>query len=68
MGALPEVIANFESEWIARDATPKGIADLLSAFLEKKLPLHSSQVLRDVVEQNYSFDRALQAYERFLIQ
>ena len=35
VGALPEVMRNFEPAWIAKDATPEGIADLLRAFLEE---------------------------------
>ena len=67
VGALPEVMRNFEPAWIAKDATPEGIADLIYAFLENKLPFHSSQELRGVIEQDYSYERALLAYERFLL-
>jgi glycosyltransferase involved in cell wall biosynthesis len=68
VGALPEVMRRFEPAWIARDATSEGIADILGTFLEGSLPLHSPQVLRGVLEQEYSYERALLAYERFLFQ
>ena len=67
VGALPEVMQNFEPQWIARDATPEGIADLLVAFLQNRLPIHPPQELYDGVERKYSFERAMMAYERFLI-
>jgi glycosyltransferase involved in cell wall biosynthesis len=67
VGALPEVIENFEPEWIARDATPEGIADLLVAFLENRLPTHPPLELRDGVERQYSFERALMVYEQLLL-
>jgi len=67
VGALPEVMRDFQMEWIARDATTEGIADLLSAFLDKKLPSSSFCDIRAMIEQKYSYELALSAYERFLL-
>lgn len=67
VGALPEVMQNFEREWIARDATPAGIADLLDAFLKNHLPARSPQELHNVIERKYSYEQAIIAYEHFLI-
>jgi len=68
VGALPEVMQKFKSEWIARDATPAGIADLLVAFLQNRLPTYSPQELHDVVERKYAFEQALNAYECLLLR
>jgi len=68
VGALPEVMQNFESEWIAKNATAEGIADLLIAFLKNLLPTHSPQELHDVVERMYSCEQAMMSYEHFLIR
>ena len=67
VGALPEVMADFESEWIAQDATPEGIADLLVAFLQDRLPTHPPQELHNRVERKYPFEQAYNAYERLLL-
>jgi glycosyltransferase involved in cell wall biosynthesis len=68
VGALPEVMQNFEPAWIARDATSEGIANILLAFLRKLLPYHEPQELHNLVEQNYSAEKAVNAYERLLLQ
>jgi glycosyltransferase involved in cell wall biosynthesis len=67
VGALPEVMQNFEPEWIARDMTPEGIADLLVAFLQNRLPTHPPQELHNMIERKYSYEQAMMAYEHFLI-
>ena len=67
VGALPEVMRNFEPGWIASDATPEGIADLLVAFLQNRLPTHPPQELHNMIERKYSCGQALMAYERFLM-
>jgi glycosyltransferase involved in cell wall biosynthesis len=64
VGALPEVMRNFQPEWIAHDATAEGIADLMCAFLNKSLPPFSYRDVQDVIEKKYSFECALTAYER----
>jgi glycosyltransferase involved in cell wall biosynthesis len=66
VGALPEVMGDFEPEWIARDSTPEGIADLLVAFMQNRLPTHPPQDLRDRVMRKYSFEQSLNAYENIL--
>jgi glycosyltransferase involved in cell wall biosynthesis len=66
VGALPEVMHNFEPKWIARDATSEGIADLLLAFLQRRLPSHQPKELHDLVKQKYSAEKAVDAYERLL--
>ena len=68
IGALPEVMRNFQTEWIARDATAGGIADLMSAFLNDRLPPCSARDVRDVIERKYSYERALSAYERLFTE
>jgi len=68
VGALPEVMRNFQAEWIAHDATANGIADLLTVFLGKRLPPSSFRDIRTVIEREYSYESALSAYERFLTE
>jgi glycosyltransferase involved in cell wall biosynthesis len=66
VGALPEVIGEFEPRWIARDSTPSGCATLIGDFLDRKLPDHGAPELRARLEQRFSFDRGLAAYTRAL--
>jgi len=66
VGALPEVMQKFEPKWIARDATSEGIADLLLAFLQRRLPSHPRNELHNLVKQYYSAEKAVNAYERLL--
>jgi glycosyltransferase involved in cell wall biosynthesis len=66
IGALPEVMGDFQKGWIARDASVKGIADLLLAFLDKKLPLSSFGDIQAVIKRKYLYESALLAYERLL--
>ncbi len=67
VGALPEVMRDFQPGWIARDATVESIADLIITFLDKKLIINSYDSIKSVLEQKYSYNSALLAYERFLI-
>lgn len=66
VGALPEVMRNIEPRWIARDSNPKGIADLIIAFIKKDLPVHSPHELHRLIEQEYSCEKAMNSYERFI--
>ncbi len=66
VGALPEVMRKIEGEWIAKDATAEGIADLMTAFLRGLLPVHSPEELHELVKQEYSSEKAVNAYERLL--
>lgn len=67
VGALPEVMQHFEPQWIARGYAPEDIADLLCAYLEGDLPVHSAEVLRKTILERYAFPRAQDAYERILL-
>jgi len=67
VGALPEVMCDFQTEWISRDATPKGIFDIISAFLDKRLQTLSLLDIRNIIRQKYSYESALLTYEHFLI-
>jgi glycosyltransferase involved in cell wall biosynthesis len=68
VGALPEVMRNFQPEWIARDSTAEGIADLMCSFLNKSLPPFSYRDVQDVIKKKYSFECALTAYERLFFE
>ena len=67
IGALPEVMRDFETNWIARDASVQGIADLLSSFLNKQLPPASYGDIRNLLDKKYSFETALSAHERLYL-
>lgn len=62
VGALPEIIARIEPQWLSRDNSATAIAGLLAAFVEHRLPVHSPQRLRRFVEENYSRSKALSEY------
>lgn len=59
VGALPEIINRIERQWLARDNSAEAIAELMLAFIEKRLPDHSAQELRHFVEENYDRAKAL---------
>jgi glycosyltransferase involved in cell wall biosynthesis len=54
VGAIPEVIAEFELSWLARSARTSDIADLLRQFLTGKLPDHPPAKLNKQVCRKYS--------------
>lgn len=68
VGALPEVVGDFEPRWIARSSSPECIADLICSYLHGDLPVHDPQVLRAILGERYSFARALSCYEKLLVE
>lgn len=68
VGALTEVVGSFEPAWIAESNTPDDIASLIIAYLQKRLPSHSSIQLRSTIEEKYGFAAALTQFESFLVQ
>ena len=64
VGALPEVMRNFEPQWIASNRTPKGISDLIISYLSGSLPSHPPDELRAVINLQYTTEKAVMAYER----
>jgi len=67
VGALPEVMRNFEPRWIASDHTPEAIAHLICSHLEGKLPVHTPEELRSNIMQRYTVERAIAEYEQILL-
>jgi glycosyltransferase involved in cell wall biosynthesis len=61
VGALPEIISRIEPRWLARDNSAQSIAELMSDFIDGKLPVHASSKIREFVVANYSQENALQA-------
>jgi glycosyltransferase involved in cell wall biosynthesis len=59
VAAIPELLSNFETAWLARSADEAGIDELIGAFLSGKLPMHSPADLRDRTEELYSHDARL---------
>lgn len=66
VGALPEVMQNFEPRWVASDNTPEAIAYLICSYLEGKLPVHTPEELRSVIARRYTVERAITEYEQIL--
>lgn len=56
VAAIPEVMSNFEEQWLAAAADEGAIADLIGAYLSGKLPAHSPENLRRRTEELYSQD------------
>lgn len=66
VGALPEVMRNFEPRWVALDYTPEAIADLICAYLSGALPKHTAEELRRIIAQRYVVEDAIAEYDRIL--
>lgn len=54
VAAIPEVISNFESQWLARSADEGAIADLIEAHLSGRLPTYTPEELRRRTQELYS--------------
>ena len=67
VGALPEVMKHFEPAWVALGREPSALADLLCVYLDGRLPDHRPDVLRGILSERFSFERALEMYERILL-
>lgn len=65
VGALPEVVSQFEREWIARDASPAGIGELLCRFLEGDLPDVDPERVAERL-RHFSLARGLSEYSAAL--
>jgi glycosyltransferase involved in cell wall biosynthesis len=59
VAAIPELLSNFDSRWLARSADEHAIADLISAFLSHELPAHSPAELRQRAQELYSQEKRL---------
>jgi glycosyltransferase involved in cell wall biosynthesis len=67
IGALPEVLNNFEPRWVARGSTSDDIAELICAQLEGRLPSHQASSLRETIGQRYGLEAALDRFEKLLL-
>ncbi|MGE5321641.1 MAG: glycosyltransferase family 4 protein [Actinomycetota bacterium] len=54
VAAIPEVISNFESQWLARSADEDAIADLIEAYLSERLPAYAPAEVRRRTQELYS--------------
>ncbi len=59
VGAIPEIVADVEPQWLAADESTEAIARLLLAFLRNNLPHHDPARLRAAVAGKYSKDEVL---------
>lgn len=59
VAAIPEVMCNFEEQWLAASADEGAIADLIGAHLAGRLPAHAPEALRRRTEELYSQDDRL---------
>ncbi len=60
VGAIPEVLRNFEPAWMADSASVEGITDLLRKFLNGELPRHAPEELHKKVETLYARDNIVE--------
>lgn len=67
VAAIPEVVCNFEKQWLARSADESAIAELIGAFLSGSLPMHSPAELRRRTEELYSQEERLRQLESVLL-
>jgi glycosyltransferase involved in cell wall biosynthesis len=59
VGAIPEIIRQFEPSWLARSAQTEDIADLLRQYLTDKLPQHAPSQLHEQAHRDYSREQVL---------
>jgi glycosyltransferase involved in cell wall biosynthesis len=62
VGALPEIIEQIEPRWLARDNSAEAIAEIMSDFIQGRLPVHGSAEIRSFVEANYDESFALERF------
>ncbi|MGC2741659.1 MAG: glycosyltransferase family 4 protein [Candidatus Angelobacter sp.] len=67
VGAIPEVINNFEPRWLSRSNDHDAIADLLSEYLSGALPSHAPAALRRRTEELYSQDARVSELVKFAL-
>lgn len=65
VGALPDIVKQFQREWIAPSASPQGIATLLQRFLLGALPPVDQTLVQEKMAY-YSLSRALTQYRKHL--
>jgi glycosyltransferase involved in cell wall biosynthesis len=59
VGSIPEILNNFERSWLTSTPDAKGVANLMLDFLNRKLPVHLGQELREKVISKYSKQKVL---------
>jgi glycosyltransferase involved in cell wall biosynthesis len=59
VAAIPEVLEQVEPAWLARDASPQAIAELIMAYLGGHLPEHAPDELRRFVIEHYDSKRII---------
>jgi glycosyltransferase involved in cell wall biosynthesis len=64
VGAIPEIILQFEPSWLARSAETEDIADLLRQYLTDNLPMHTPAKLHDRICRVYSREQVLDDFIR----
>jgi glycosyltransferase involved in cell wall biosynthesis len=62
VGAIPEIIRQFEPSWLARSAEVEGIADLLRQYLTNKLPEHTPVQLHEQINRDYRREKVLDEF------
>jgi glycosyltransferase involved in cell wall biosynthesis len=57
VGAIPEILAGLEPRWLSRDATASSLEELITEFVQGRLPVHPPERLREFVVERYSLAR-----------
>lgn len=68
VAAIPEVISNFEKQWLARSADEHAIADLIEDYLSGSLPAHPPEELRRRTEELYREEKLLSQLSSLLLE
>jgi len=59
VGAIPEIVAQVEPQWLARDSSVDSIAELIERYLGGQIPEHAPQELRNFVAARYSSEKVI---------
>jgi glycosyltransferase involved in cell wall biosynthesis len=62
VGAIPEIVRQFELSWLARSAEVEDIAVLLRQYLTGRMPIHAPSQLHDQIHRDYSRERVLDRF------
>lgn len=62
VAAIPEIINRVEPTWLARSETPQAIRDLLRDFINRRLPMHDPNRLRQIAQSSWDKNRQLDVF------
>lgn len=66
VGALPEMVCHGETGWIARDASPEGLAEAVEEFLARREHVTSMRPAIEAFQREFSWERFAASAGSFL--